>query len=100
MEEGICALCGYQNRTGLIQKYPAVPADITREAGLVKPKTLLMCNNCHLELTAWYSARVTDVFYDPATKRFEGKPCSQMVNEYQSAFGSFVKYKKRQKNLE
>jgi hypothetical protein len=100
MEEAICVLCSFQNNTGLVQKHPVIPLDIAREAGQAKPKMLMMCNNCFLELLAWYSAKVSGFFYDPASKRFENKPPSQMVNEYQSAFGSFTKYKKRQKNLE
>lgn len=48
----------------------------------------------------WYSTKVMDMAYDPATKRFRAKSSLEMVKEYQSAFNSFAKYKSEQKKAD
>jgi len=95
--EETCELCGYRSQLGDIEKHHIVPVEVTEQAGMPQSQTLRLCSNCHREVHKWYSAKVWDMAYDPATKRFRAKSYPEMVKEYQSAFNSFVKYKNEQK---
>lgn len=90
-----CKLCGCEE-TGLLKRYNIVPQAIAEEAGIQKPKTVMLCLNCQQELGIWYSAKVGAVTYDTGVKQFVPKSPSQLVTEYEVAYQWFTRYKKEQ----
>jgi len=97
MGEESCELCAYRSQLGAVEKHHVVPKMVTEQTGMLETQSLKLCCNCHHEVHIWYSAKVTNMTYDAETKRFRPKSPTEMVKEYQSAFDSFVKYKKEQK---
>lgn len=92
-----CELCGSRVDPGHIERHHVVPTHVTGQAGLPESQTLRLCRDCHREVHAWYSARVSDTAYDIKTKRFRTRSWLEMAKEYNSAFDSYMKYKKRTK---
>ena len=97
MEKETCEVCGYESDLGAIESHHIVPTQVTEEAAMPRSQTVKLCCNCHREVDTWYRAKVTHMAYDPVTKQFRAKSYPEMVKEYQSAFDSFVKYKKTRK---
>jgi len=95
-----CELCGYRSQLGDIEEHHTIPVEVTEQAGMPPSQTLRLCSNCHREVHKWYSAKVSDIAYDLTTKRFKAKSYPEMVEEYQSAFNHFVKYKNKQKKTD
>lgn len=95
MRKERCELCGCRIELGSIERHHVVPTMVTEQAGLPESRTLRLCSNCHREAHTWYSAKVSDMAYEPETKRFRAKSWVEMVKEYNSAFNSFTKYKKK-----
>ncbi len=96
MREESCELCGYKGQPSAIEIHHIVPKKFTEQAGMPESQTISLCGNCHREVHTWCSAKVSDVVYDIKTKGFRERSWLEMVREYQSAFGSFVKYNKGQ----
>ncbi len=96
MRKGKCELCGRQIDFGIIERHHVIPPEVTEEAGLPESKTLRVCSNCHREVHTWYSARVSDMYYDSEAKRFTSRASPEVAKEYKSAFDNFVKYRKGQ----
>ena len=99
MLEEICEICGCRSQLGATEKHHTIPLEVTEEAGMPESQTLRMCLNCRLELDKWYSAEVAKMVYDTKMQRFRYKTSVEMVQEYQSAFNSFVNYKKRRSKV-
>ena len=99
MGRDACEICGYQSQLGAIEKHHIIPIEVTEEAGIQKSQTVDLCCNCHREVHAWYSAKVMDIAYDPASQRFKDKSSLETVKAFQAAFNSFSKYKNEQKKL-
>ena len=95
MRKERCELCGYRIEPGYIERHHVVPTHVTEQAGLPESQTLRLCSNCHREVHTWYSAKVSDTAYDPKIKRFRTKSWLEMAKEYDSAFNSYMKYKKK-----
>ena len=95
--EETCAVCGYVSNLGAVAQYHLIPKSVTREADVPESETMNLCCNCHHELQAWYGMKVSDVAYDPDTKRFRDKSWDEIAKDYESAFSSFKKYKSEQK---
>lgn len=93
----ICELCGYINQPGATVIHRIVPKEVTEPAGIPESATVVLCPKCQQEIRSWYSRKVFNMTYDDAAKQFRAKSYPEMVKEYQSAFNSFVKYKKEQK---
>ena len=100
MGKETCEVCGCESELGVTEKHNVVPTEVTKQARIPESKIVRVCPNCHQELNRWYSTRVTDMAYNPAAKQFRAKSGLEMVKEYQSAFNSFVKYKKEQKRAD
>lgn len=64
MAEEICETCGYKSLLGAVEKYCAIPNEITEAPGMPESQTLKMCCNCRGELETWYSAKVAKMFYE------------------------------------
>ncbi len=94
MKKKSCEVCGYESDLAAIENHHIIPTEVTEEAGMPRSRTVRLCCNCRREVDTWYRARVAPMAYDSATKRFRTKSYSEMVKEYQSAFDSFMKYKK------
>ena len=92
-----CELCGYVSQLWAIETHHIVPKELTSQAGMPDSATVTLCNNCHREVHAWYSKKVFDMTYDPATKRFRPKSVVEMVKEYEVAYRVFTQYKKGQR---
>ena len=92
-----CAVCGYVSNLEAVAPHHLIPKSVTEEAGVPESATVNLCRNCHYELHSWYRAKVSDVAYDPDTKRFRDKSWSEMARDYKSAFNSFKKYKREQR---
>ena len=84
-----CELCGYLSRPGAIEEHHIVPIEITQEAGKPPSATVRLCVNCHQEIHTHYASKISALAYHPETKRFEPKPFSERVKEYQSIFETF-----------
>ena len=97
MRKETCELCGRKIELGFIEKNHIIPTEVTEEAGMPESKAVRLCSNCHRELRRWYSTKVTDVAYAPETRRFRTKSWTERVKEYESAYDSFIKYKRKQK---
>jgi hypothetical protein len=94
---GACKVCGYVSHLGAVAQHHIIPKDVTKQAGMPESATVNLCCNCHFELYTWYRTKVTDMVYDPETKRFRDKPWDEKVKDYESAFNEFRKYKHEQK---
>ncbi len=92
-----CKLCGYVSQLWAIETHHIVPKELTSEAGMPDSATITLCGNCHREVHTWYSKKVFDMTYDPATKRFRPKSVVEMVKEYEVAYRVFTQYKKGQR---
>ena len=92
-----CELCGYQSQLVAMEKHHIVPTDITEHSGMPASQAVRLCCNCHREVHTWYPMKVRDMAYDSRAKQFRPKSGLEMVKEYQTAFNSFVKYKKEPK---
>jgi len=99
MGEEICEICGYRSQLGAVEKHDVIPNEVTQQAGMSESHTIRMCCNCRRELDTWCSAKVTTMVYDAGAQRFRYKTPVEMVEEYQSVFDGFVKYKKRQSKV-
>ena len=96
MKKYRCEFCACLVEPGVIERHHVVPIMVTEQAGLPESQTLRLCSHCHREVHAWYSAKVSEMAYDLQTKQFRTKSGIEMVKEYDSAFNSFMKYKKKQ----
>jgi hypothetical protein len=94
---GACKVCGYVSNLGAVAQHHIIPKDVTKQAGMPESATVNLCCNCHFELYTWYRTKVTDMVYDPETKRFRYKSWDEKVKDYESAFNEFRKYKDEQK---
>jgi hypothetical protein len=81
-----------------MEEHHIVPREVTDEAGMPQSQTVRLCNDCHEEVHAWYTARVHHTEYDQDTRRFRTKSYLEMVSEYQLAFNAFVNYKNTQRS--
>ena len=94
-----CEICGYVSDLGTISQHHVIPKIITERAGIPEPVMISLCPNCHFELNAWYKTKVTDIVYDPETKRFRSLSWDEMIKEHRSAFNDFRKYKDKQRKI-
>src|SRR3972149_8247013 len=95
MGEEICEVCGYRRQLGGVEKRPIFPREIIEQAGITRWQIINICSNCQIELSKWYSLKVAPMEYSVKAQRFSYKTSAQMVDEYQSAFNSYIKYKKK-----
>ena len=95
--EEACAVCRYVSNLEAVALHHLIPKSVTEEAGVPESATVNLCRNCHYELHSWYRAKVSDVAYDPDTKRFRDRSWDEVAKDYESAFNSFKKYKSEQK---
>ena len=96
MIEETCELCGHKGKPATTEIHHIVPRKLTEQAGMHEAQVVRLCCNCHREVHAWCSTKVSDVVYDIKTKGFRGRSWLEMVKEYQSAFSSFAEHKKGQ----
>ena len=89
-----CEVCGYQSQLGAIERHHIVPADVVKQAGVANWQAVRLCCNCHKEVHTWYSSRVSNMAYDPKSKKFRARSWLEIIDEYKSAYTSFVTYKK------
>ena len=94
MEQESCKVCGYRSQLGAIEKHHIVPTEVTEQAGLPASQIIRVCCNCHREVHTWCSIRVSNMAYDPRSKRFRAKAWLEIVEEWRSAYQSFVTYKR------
>ena len=97
MAEELCETCGYKSLLGAVEKYCAIPNEITEAAGMPESQTLKICCNCRRELETWYSAKVAKMVYDNRMQQYRHRTSAEMVDEYQSIFNGFVAFKKKRK---
>ncbi len=95
--EETCAVCRYVSNLEAVAPHHLIPRSVTEEAGVPESATVNLCRNCHYELHSWYGVKVSNVTYDPDTKRFRDKSWGEMARDYKSAFNSFKKYKSEQR---
>jgi len=88
-----CQVCENRVDPEDVEKHHIVPKNLTDDAGIPESQTIQLCANCHQEVHAWYTARVRHTEYDAGTRRFRTKSYLEMVNEYQTVFSDFMKYK-------
>ena len=88
-----CKVCGYVSYLGAVARHHLIPRSVTEQAGMPKSETVSLCCNCHFELHTWYKTKIVDMVYDTETKRFRAKLWDEQVNDYKSAFRSFMNYK-------
>jgi hypothetical protein len=100
MKNELCELCGYESQLGDIKKFPIIPSEIARQAGILRSKNVRLCFNCHEELNQWYLRAVADMTYDASIKRFKPRSLQETAKEYERAYRRFARYKKeyQQKN--
>ena len=96
-KEKTCKVCGYVSNLGSVAQQHIIPKDVTKQANMPDSATVNLCCNCHFELYTWYRMKVTDIAYDPDTKRFQTKSWEEKVKDYESAFNEFRKYKDEQR---
>jgi hypothetical protein len=99
VDKGTCEVCGYKSELWSMQRHNIVPKELTRKTGMSESGTVGLCSNCLTELYDWYSKKVSNMSYDPITKRFGPRCLFGMINEYNTAYKLFVEYKKRQLGL-
>ena len=99
MVKGTCEVCGYQSQRGDIKKYHIVPSEVMRKVGKLRPRIIVLCNNCHEELDKLCPKLVADITYDTRIKRFRAKSPQEMVKEYEIAYQRFAQYKKEQQKI-
>ena len=91
--EEACEICRYVSQLGDVAPHHIIPKSVTKEASMPESATISLCCNCHFELHAWYRAKVTDVVFEPKTKRFRTKSWDEKFKDYESAFNDFRQYK-------
>ena len=97
MAKETCDICGNEGGPGAAEKQPVVPVEISKQAGIARPKMARLCSNCRQELHRWYSVKVADMAYDSKSKRFRAKSSLEMVKEYQDAYRMFAEYRRGQR---
>jgi len=97
MKMNTCEACGYKGRTGDIVARRIIPEEVTEEAEVPDSGTVALCVNCRNELHTWYSKKVSDLTYDPSTKRFIPRTAAEMAQEFEATYRAFAEYKKRQR---
>ena len=95
--EKSCEVCGHVSHLGAVAPHHIIPKNVTKQAGMPESNTVNLCNNCHLELHAWYRMKVDEIGYDSKAKRFKAKPRNERIKDYESAFRSFKNYKDEQR---
>ena len=94
MRKQKCELCGREDETGTIKRYPVFPQEIVEEAGVERSKIIRLCPDCRQELDKWYSTKVALQTYDNGTKQFRPKSAQELLKEYEIAYTHFTRYKK------
>lgn len=97
MEEAACELCGNISQLGAIKMHHIVPREVTGQAGISDSATARLCHNCHQEVNAWYTRKVSVMAYDSKNKRFQPRSLEEMVKEYETTYRAFAEYKKGQR---
>jgi len=90
-----CDVCGVKNRADM-RRHHVVPPEISREAGLPCPRTVILCPDCHHKLLAWRGARVFNMKYDAGAGRFVARSPGEMVKEHEAAYRAFLLHQSRQ----
>ena len=98
MDEGICELCGNISQLRELEIHHIVPVEVTGQAGMPGSATAILCQKCHQEVYDWYARNVSDMAYNPDTKRFIPKLLVEMVKEYKAAYRVFAEYKRGQRD--
>lgn len=93
MAEEKCQVCQNSVDPEDMETHHIVPKNLTDDEGIPESQTIKLCNNCHTEVHAWYTARVRRSEYDDKERRFRSKSSLEMINEYQKVFSDFMKYK-------
>lgn len=99
MGEDICEVCGYRSQFGVVERHPVFPKEIIEASHLNRWQIINICSNCRIELAKWYSLKVAPMGYDIKMQRFSYKTPGEIVEEYQSAFDSFISYKEKRNKL-
>jgi len=99
MRKKTCEICGYTNDFGDLVIQQIVPEEITRQAGILIPKTAVLCTNCSHEVQNWYAKKVSTTTYNYGDKRFVSKSPAAMVKEYEAVYRAFATYKKSLQNI-
>ncbi len=94
MRKETCYICRHGIKREDVRKHRIVPKVFIELCGIVDSGAITLCINCYNEVSDWYIKRVYGLTYDTGTKGFRYKSPNEMVKEYQSAFDSFVKYKR------
>ena len=94
-----CEVCRCVSNLGAVAPHHLIPKSVTKQAGVPESAAISLCGNCHFELHTWYRTKVTDMVYDPKTKRFRAKSWDEKVRDYESAFKGFKKYKDEQRKI-
>ncbi len=95
MPRGKCAICGFSGLSSL-KKYPVIPEEIAKEAGLKRAPMVKACPNCWRELEKWFSAKIADTAYDSMVKQFMPKSSQDLAREYEVSYEWFVRNKQDQ----
>lgn len=98
MDEAVCELCGNTSQPDATEIHHIVPLEVTEQAGMPGSATTILCCNCHQAVHDWYAKNISDMAYDPYTKRFAPKPLVEMAKEYEAAYRVFAQYKKGQRD--
>ncbi|MFC1946256.1 hypothetical protein ACFLW1_03580, partial [Chloroflexota bacterium] len=78
-------------------KHRVIPDEILQLSAEAKPRETTLCLNCRRELETWYTAKVNKLVYDVGTQEFRDRTSSEMIEEYEAALKSFVKYTRERK---
>jgi hypothetical protein len=89
-----CDICGKSITLGTAHIRLIVPIEITKQARLPDSRNIALCSQCDSELSSWYAKNVSNIVYDPETKRFERKSPVKIVREYVISYQAFANYRK------
>lgn len=96
MKKNACEICGRVGKPDRdLAIHQIIPEEVASQAGVVEVRRVLLCIDCSCQVQTWCNRKVSAVSYDNGAKRFVPRLPSDMVKEYEIAYGAFAEYKKR-----
>jgi predicted RNA-binding Zn-ribbon protein involved in translation (DUF1610 family) len=97
MGKETCYICGREIEPEAAVVHRIVPEEVAALYGVSDSRTMTLCLECGDEVHDWCHKRVSTITYDCGIKRFRARTPTEIVKEYESALGSFARYKKERR---
>lgn len=94
MQRKSCEVCGHAVDPGELVIHRIIPEEITKQAGILDARKVVLCHNCGSQVQDWYNKKVFSMSYDARTNQFIPKSSTEMIKEYEAAYKAFAAYKK------